>query len=166
MNYSARHLKSGFNIYNFAGRMNSNQLSRWKKLPGHVVDKTFHTAHEEVFAITDCLNCANCCKTTGPLFTQKDIEHIARNLKMTPGNFQEKYLRRDEDGDLVLKSVPCTFLLADNRCSIYEFRPKACREYPHTDRKNMKEILNLTKKNASVCPAVENILKQVSKTLK
>jgi Fe-S-cluster containining protein len=27
----------------------------------------------------------------------------------------------------------------DNKCSIYEVRPKACREYPHTDRKNLPD---------------------------
>ncbi len=31
---------------------------------------------------------------------------------------------------------PCPFLGDDNYCSVYEARPKACREYPHTDRKN------------------------------
>ena len=32
------------------------------------------STHDEVFEEIDCLSCANCCKTTGPLFTEKDIE--------------------------------------------------------------------------------------------
>lgn len=65
--------------------------------------------HEDVFAHTDCLTCANCCKTTGPLFTQSDIERISKYLKLKPQQFIETYLRVDEDKDYVLQSVPCTF---------------------------------------------------------
>ncbi len=36
---------------------------------------------------------------------------------------------------MVLKSSACVFLSNENKCEIYDFRPKACKEYPHTDRK-------------------------------
>ena len=87
------------------------------------LDDLFHTAHEEVFAETDCLTCGNCCKTTSPIFYEKDIERIAKHLNLKPGTFIEKYLRIDEDKDYVLQSSPCAFLGADNYCSIYESRP-------------------------------------------
>ncbi len=125
------------------------------------IDAAFHNAHEEVFACTDCLQCANCCKTTGPLFTQKDIDRISKHLRLKPAGFIDQNLWVDEDGDHVLQTVPCPFLGPDNYCGIYEVRPKACREYPHTDRRNMKEILQLTRKNAAVCPAVLEILSKV-----
>lgn len=122
------------------------------------VDKKIHRLHQEAFSKIDCLNCANCCKTTGPLFSQKDINAIANHLNVSPTAFIKKYLRIDEDNDYVLQTVPCPFLGDDNYCSIYEFRPKACREYPHTDRVNQIGILNLTEKNASICPAVAEII--------
>ena len=59
---------------------------------------------------------------------------------MKPQQFTEQFLQLDEENDYVLKSVPCTFLDADNYCSIYEVRPKACREFPHTDRKKFQQI--------------------------
>jgi len=130
--------------------------------PGQV-DQLFHATHEEVFACTDCLQCANCCKTTGPLFTDSDIQRIAKHFRLKPAEFEAKYLRVDEDGDHVLQSVPCPFLGSDNYCSIYEVRPKACAEYPHTDRRNMKEILDLTFKNISLCPAVYDIVEEMKK---
>jgi Fe-S-cluster containining protein len=114
-----------------------------------------------VFACTDCLKCANCCTTTGPLFTDKDISRIAKHLRLRPSEFTEKYLRIDEDNDYVLQSVPCTFLGDDNRCSIYDVRPKACREFPHTDRAKQHQILNLTEKNVAVCPAVYEIVERM-----
>lgn len=71
----------------------------------------------------------------------------------------------DEEGDFVLKAAPCAFLDKDNYCRIYEHRPEACREYPHTDRKKMRQILDLTFRNTLVCPAVLRITENVKKEL-
>jgi Fe-S-cluster containining protein len=124
----------------------------------HDLDRVIHGLHEEVFAKTDCLNCANCCKTTGPLWSERDKERVAKHLRLKTGEFESAYLRLDEDGDWVLQQLPCPFLEADNACAIYEIRPKACREYPHTDRAKQAQILDLTQKNALICPAVGEIV--------
>ena len=137
-------------------------LSLKKKDP-RVVDDAFHAVHEQVFAETDCLACANCCKTTSPIFYPTDIERAAKAVRLKPGDFIEKYLRIDEDKDYVLKSSPCPFLGPDNYCSIYDDRPKACREYPHTDRKKMVQIMELTAKNTQVCPAVFEMVERLRK---
>lgn len=145
---------------------NRKFFSKLKKRPPKNLDSLMLELHEDEFSRTDCLNCANCCKTTGPLFTQKDIERIAKHFKMKPGEFIDTYLRMDEDNDFVLQQVPCPFLGADNYCSIYEKRPKACREYPHTDRKDFHKISNITIKNTAVCPAAYNIVEEMKKRLK
>lgn len=140
---------------------NKKFFAKLKKRPPKKLDTMMQELHEEEFDRTDCLECANCCKTTGPLFTDKDIERIAKFLKIKPQKFEEQYLHKDEDGDFVLQQVPCTFLGADNYCSIYEVRPKACREYPHTDRKKFHQISNLTLKNVAICPAAFNIVEKM-----
>jgi len=122
------------------------------------LDEQFHAAHNAVFATIDCLTCANCCSTTSPIFRDADIRRIAKHLKMKEANFVDQYLRMDEEQDYVLKQAPCLFLGQDNKCSIYEHRPLACREYPHTNRKHMHQILNLTEKNTRICPAVAEII--------
>ncbi|HMQ00883.1 MAG TPA: YkgJ family cysteine cluster protein [Cyclobacteriaceae bacterium] len=142
---------------------NKKFLQGLKKKDPRKVDELFHATHEAVFEETDCLQCANCCKTTSPIFYQNDIERAAKALRMKPGEFIEKYLRIDEDNDFVLQSSPCPFLDADNYCGIYEHRPKACREYPHTDRKKMVQIMDLTYKNTLVCPAVFQMLERIKK---
>ncbi len=119
--------------------------------------------HEEEFKRTDCLDCANCCKTTGPLFTDADIVRIAKSFKVKPQKFVEQFLRIDEDKDYVLKQLPCAFLGEDNYCTIYDIRPKACREYPHTDRKKFHQISDLTLKNLAICPAAYNIVEALKK---
>ena len=142
---------------------NKKFLTVLKKKDPRKVDDAFHTVHEEVFEEIDCLECANCCKTTSPIFYQTDVERVAKSLRMKPGDFIEKYLRVDEDKDYVLKSSPCPFLDAENYCSVYEDRPKACREYPHTNRKKMVQIMELTHKNTLVCPAVFEMVERLKK---
>ena len=144
---------------------NKKFFAKLKKKPPKKLDDIMQDLHDQEFRQTDCLECANCCKTTGPLFTDKDVERISKFFKMKPQKFEEEYLRKDEDGDLVLQQVPCTFLGADNYCAIYEVRPKACREYPHTDRKKFQQISNLTLKNVAICPAAFNIVEKMKQRI-
>ena len=145
---------------------NKKFFAKLRKKPPKHLDLQMQELHEEEFKRTDCLTCANCCKTTGPLFTNKDIERIAKHFRQKPVQFIETYLRVDEDNDHVLKQVPCTFLGEDNYCSIYEVRPKACREYPHTDRKDFHKISNITLNNTAICPAAYNIVEEMKRRIK
>ena len=144
---------------------NVNFFKRLKRVKPKVLDQKIHPIHDEVFSCTDCLKCANCCSTTSPLFTDKDISRIAKYLRIKPSAVVSQYLRIDEDRFYVLKKSPCTFLGADNYCSIYDARPKACRDYPHTDRVKQSQLLNLTEKNFEVCPAVFEIVEKLKKVL-
>lgn len=134
-----------------------------KRIKKNKLDDVFHVAHEKIFKNTDCLDCANCCKTTSPIFRKADIGRLAKYLRLKEVKFIESYLKLDTDGDYVLKSSPCPFLWDDNTCSVYEHRPLACKGYPHTDRKNMYQIIDLTRKNTEVCPAVCQIVKEITK---
>lgn len=140
-------------------------LDALKKKPPKNLDYAVLETHEEVFAKTDCLQCANCCKTTGPLFTEKDIDRIAKHFRMSPAAFEMKFLRLDEDQDKVLRQLPCPFLGTDNFCSIYDVRPKACREFPHTDRKKIYQINHLTVKNTLICPAAYSFVEKLQQNL-
>ena len=133
-----------------------------KKLEG--MDLRVQALHDKVSACTDCLKCANCCRSLGPRITDKDIERMAKALRMKAADVIKNYLRVDEDGDTVFQSMPCPFLGDDNYCSIYESRPKACREYPHTDRRKMQQILKLTLQNCEVCPVVFGIVSEIRKS--
>jgi uncharacterized protein len=152
-----------------ANNLKKENESFYKKLklrPPKNLDELFHEAHDEAFENIDCLSCANCCKTTSPIFYQRDIERAAKACRLKPGEFIEKYLRVDEDNDYVLRQAPCPFLDGENYCVIYEDRPTACREYPHTNRKKMQQILDLTFKNTLVCPAVLRITEEIKKKIK
>jgi Fe-S-cluster containining protein len=140
-------------------------LDKLKKKPPKNLDYVMQELHDATFKKTNCLTCANCCKTTGPLFTLADIERIAKFLKLKPQQFIEKYLKIDEDKDFVLQQVPCSFLAQDNTCFIYDVRPKACKEFPHTDRKKIYQINDLTMKNVAICPAAYQIVEEMKKRI-
>ncbi len=144
---------------------NKKFFTKLKKRPPKHLDSLMQELHEEEFQRTDCLKCANCCKTTGPLFTDKDVKRIAKHFRVKEQKFIKTYLRVDEEGDYVLQQVPCTFLGTDNYCSIYDVRPKACKEFPHTDRKKFQQISNLTLKNVAICPAAFNIVEAMKRRL-
>lgn len=137
---------------------NKKFLDRLKKLKPNDLDRHTHRLHDEAFEQIDCLKCANCCSSTGPLLLAKDIERLARALRIKPSAFAEQYLREDEDGDQVFQSMPCPFLGADHYCSVYEHRPNACREYPHTQQRDVLKKLKITWHNSMICPAVAEVL--------
>jgi Fe-S-cluster containining protein len=142
-------------------KSNKEFLRKLKTQTPKKLDDDFHTFHEAVFEEVDCLTCANCCKTTSPIFYDTDIVRLARHFRIKPKDFIEQYLVIDSDDDYVLKSSPCPFLDEDNYCSVYQDRPRACREYPHTNRKKMFQLLDLTYKNSLVCPAVLEIVERL-----
>jgi Fe-S-cluster containining protein len=142
-------------------KANRKLVSRLRNRPLKDLDYRFHRLHEEAFRDIDCLQCANCCKTTSPIFRDIDIDRLSRHLGMRPAELVERHLHLDAEGDYVLNVAPCPFLGPDNYCSVYESRPRACREYPHTDRKNMLGILPLTLRNTLVCPAVAQIMRRL-----
>jgi Fe-S-cluster containining protein len=126
------------------------------------ITRLFHQLHEEVFREIDCLKCANCCSSISPLITDKDVQKMAKALQKKPSEFTSTYLKVDDENDYVFKSTPCPFLdNKDNTCRIYDSRPKACREYPHTDHPDMRQILNITYNNSFICPAVYLIIKKI-----
>ncbi|MEY4934671.1 MAG: hypothetical protein RIS64_1030 [Bacteroidota bacterium] len=131
---------------------NSDQKKLLKQLP---------QAHEQAFESVDCLTCANCCKNYSPRFKPPDVKRIAKYLKMSESELKDTYLRRDEDGDFVVKQSPCPFLDSDNYCSIYEARPSDCHRFPYTDEDVLLKKQQITLKNSTFCPAVYLVLEKL-----
>jgi uncharacterized protein len=123
------------------------------------VDDTAQVLTQEAYEVIDCLQCANCCRTTSPRLQRPDIEKLARAQRMPLQAFEAKYVKTDAQGDQVFNAAPCPFLdQADNHCLVYSIRPVACQGYPHTDRKKFVQILELTATNAAMCPIALRVL--------
>lgn len=142
---------------------NKKYIKKLARQKGKKLDEKAEELHDEVFDELDCLDCANCCSSIPPIVNKTDSARIAKHLGMKLSKFQEEYLVEDEDRDMVMKTTPCTFLQADNTCLIYEHRPKACREYPHTNAYEFSKNLKLHVKNAHYCPGVFHILERMKK---
>jgi hypothetical protein len=161
-----KHLENLEKLAKDVEKENKKYFATIKKRTPKNLDVVMKELHDNEFSKTDCLDCGNCCKTTSPIFTDKDIERISKHLKMKVRDFESQYLERDNDDFMVLKTAPCSFLdESDNSCFIYDVRPKACSEYPHTNRKKFIQIADLTIANTTVCPATYRIVEELKKRL-
>src|SRR5437868_538849 len=90
------------------GKKKENKIffEKLKKLRPKDLDVVTNEYHYKAFEKIDCLKCANCCSTTGPLLRNKDIQVLADDMKLRQADFTEKFLRTDEEGDFVFKSLP------------------------------------------------------------
>lgn len=136
----------------------SKNVTILKRMDSKLLDEVVHNLHEQAFEFYDCLGCANCCRTISPAISSADVDDIAKKLRMKPAEVITRDMHMDEDGDYVFNAAPCPYIAKDNYCSVYSHRPKACREYPHTNRRRFYQILDLSLKNAGVCPVVYAIL--------
>jgi hypothetical protein len=136
-------------------------FEKLRKMPGRELDEMVHQFHDEAFEEIDCLKCANCCRGTGPLLKNKDIDKLSAELRKKPADFVQEYLRIDEDNDYVFKSMPCPFLKDDNYCKVYSARPNACAQFPHTDQRDIRSILSITLLNSMICPAVAKVVEKL-----
>ncbi len=89
-----------------------------------------------------------------PTYTRSDMVRISAHVGMSLAAFQNKYLTKDRQGDWVNRVQPCQFLnLDDNKCSIYEVRPRDCAGFPHHTKKRMVDYMHVYKQNIELCPA-------------
>lgn len=142
-------------------------LTKLEKNPPRKLDALAVQVDQAVWQETDCLSCANCCKTMSPTYTLKDIRRIAAHLDMTPKAFKEKWLYQEKDGDWMNRSQPCQFLnLKTNMCSIYEVRPADCAGFPHLTKKKMVEYMHVHKQNVEYCPATYKMVEKMQVLVK
>jgi len=145
-------------------RQHREVFKKLRRLKDNDLDARINDLHHKFMDRMDCLSCANCCKSISPAMSGRDVERIARYLRKKPSQIVEEFMKVDQDGDYVFRSQPCPFLGEDNYCSVYEARPNACREYPHTDRKRQGQILDITYQNISVCPVVFELVQELKNT--
>ena len=142
-------------------------LTKVENNPPKQLDVYASEIDKEIWKETDCLACANCCRTMTPTYTFKDLQRISKHFNMTIKQFKEKWLYQDKDGDWMNVNTPCQFLdLKTNMCSIYEIRPKDCAEFPHLAKRKMTDYMHVHKQNVQHCPAtfrmVEKLMERVN----
>lgn len=164
---------NSFNLSAIKRMMNRNRrkyryfLTRLETKKPKGLSSIVKEADAQVWKETDCLKCANCCKTMTPTFTSSDIKRISAHLKMTEDNFKEKWLYKERGtGDWMNKKQPCQFLNPkDNKCSIYAVRPADCAGFPHHTKKDFTEWAHVYKQNVEYCPATYRLVEKLYERL-
>jgi Fe-S-cluster containining protein len=141
-------------------------LTRLGKKNPRKLDDLAIRVDKEVWHETDCMSCANCCKTMSPTYSREDIVRISSYLDMPEKEFKKKWLFKDDKGDWLNKSQPCQFLdLKTNMCGIYEVRPGDCAGFPHFTKKKMVHYMHVHKQNLELCPATYRMVEKMKHLL-
>ncbi len=119
--------------------------------------------NKKAFEKIDCLTCGNCCKTMTPTWQQADIKRVATHFKLTPQQFKNKWLYKDEVGDWLNTKTPCQFLQNDNKCSIYLIRPKDCSRFPHLQHSDFLVGREVNIPNMTSCPITFEVVQNMYK---
>lgn len=109
----------------------------------------------------DCTQCGNCCKEGITAVSERDVERLARALRIPPAKFISGYTTDSEDGRVLRRDnvTGCVFL-DGTTCSVYETRPDICQRYPHLVRGNgsiLSRMWDMVDR-APCCPIVYNSL--------
>lgn len=138
------------------------RMRQLSKLDRKGFDARVHAYHAEAFERIDCRKCGNCCRNYGPVFRESDLKHICKAAGIPQREFFERYLEQDPDGvGYQLKKLPCPFQDADNSCSVYEQRALSCRNFPHTEAKNIQRKLVGLAMDSLHCPAAYLICQKI-----
>ncbi len=110
----------------------------------------------------DCTICANCCRVATATIKERDVEHLARFLRISEARFLAEYTTESEDEGRILRRTDaegCVFL-SGNECTVYEARPDACQRFPHVVRGNGSIASRMWQfvDRACYCPIVYNSL--------
>ena len=147
-----------------------NELFRRHMKSRDRYDRALRRIAEEIEERIDCLACANCCRVATVTITERDVERLARALRIKPSRFLAEYTTQSEEEGRILRrdeQAGCVFLNG-NECIVYDDRPDTCQKFPHLVRgsgsiaSRMWQFID----RACYCPIVYNSLEAFKDELK
>jgi Fe-S-cluster containining protein len=150
-------------------RGENERLRRHMKSYDHS-DRILRRIAEEIENETDCTQCANCCRVATVKLAPRDVERLAKALRMSRERFLAEYAMESAEEGVILRrddASGCVFLNG-NDCTVYDDRPDICQRFPHLVRgqgsiaSRMWEMID----RACYCPIVYNSLEAFKEELK
>jgi Fe-S-cluster containining protein len=144
------------------------RFRRFLKTRSHA-DLNLRRIAEKIEDQIDCTQCANCCKVASVQLADRDVERLARHLRISSQRFLADYTTKTDEEGLILRRTEetgCVFL-SGNDCTVYDARPDICRRFPHLVRgqgsiaSRMWELVD----RACYCPIVYNSLEAFKEEL-
>jgi uncharacterized protein len=125
-------------------------------------DRILRRIAEGIEQQIDCTQCANCCKVATVVLAERDIERLAKHLRISRERFLAEYTMESEEEGRILKRTDeagCVFLDGTS-CTVYEARPETCQRFPHVVRGNGSIASRMWQfvDRACYCPIVYNSL--------
>ncbi len=125
-------------------------------------DRILRRIAEGIQEQIDCTQCANCCRVASAQLFERDVERLARYLRLTPAAFIRQYTAESpEEGTILCQTGEgaCVFLNG-NECTVYDARPDVCQRFPHLVRGNGSIASRMWQfiDRACYCPIVYNSL--------
>jgi Fe-S-cluster containining protein len=122
------------------------------------IDGLVKNLSRKYFALIDCKECANCCRSLHVEFQKSELHAIAKTLGQSIEAFQKQSM---SEGSV---NPPCP-MLNGKLCSIYENRPNVCRSFPHLEQPEFTTRLIGVIENVAVCPIAFNALEELKAKL-
>jgi Fe-S-cluster containining protein len=132
-------------------------------------DRILRRIAEGIEEQIDCTQCANCCKVATAKVSERDVERLAKHLRIPRARFLAEYTVESEEEGRILKRTEeagCVFL-DGTTCTVYEARPDTCQRFPHLVRGNGSIASRMWQfvDRACYCPIVFNSLEAFKQEL-
>jgi Fe-S-cluster containining protein len=104
----------------------------------------------------DCSKCPGyCCSYPRIEVKDRDVKRLARHFGLDFAEAEKRFTRLYEPGERVLKHRKdeiygsiCRFFDTDaRRCTVYEARPRVCRDYPNGTRCGYYDFLKFERRH-------------------
>ena len=122
------------------------------------IDHIVKALSRKYFALIDCTQCANCCRSLQTEFKKSELHTIAKTLGQSIKAFEEQIM---SEGTV---NPPCP-MLNGKLCSIYETRPEVCRSFPHLEQPDFTHRLIGVIENVAICPIAFNAFEDLKAKL-
>ncbi len=109
----------------------------------------------------DCTVCANCCKKATVTLQPRDVDKLARHLRLREPDFLRDYTQQSEEEGLILRRTEAGCIFLDGTtCTVYEARPRTCENFPHLTGSEGSLVSRMWQMvdRAVYCPIVYNTL--------
>jgi Fe-S-cluster containining protein len=148
------------------GEQKRGENERFRKhLKRHsFVERKFRRLAQDVEEQIDCTECANCCRVATVRLCDRDVQKLAKFLRIPVAEFIRNYTEQSPKEGRILRRTEeagCIFL-NDNLCTVYEARPHICDNFPHLVRGEGSLLSRMWDFNdrACYCPIVYNVLEE------
>jgi len=132
--------------------------SRLKQYAPDDIDGLIKTLSQKYFALIDCTQCANCCRSLHIEFKESELHAIAATLGQSIEAFQKQSM---SEGKV---NPPCP-MLNGKLCTIYENRPDVCRSFPHLEQPEFTSRLIGVIETVAICPIAFNAFEELKAKL-